>query len=60
MLPEERLDEAIKQIKLARESATFTAQERKWTADSIMALEACQSILEQTREQEDNAEVLEQ
>jgi hypothetical protein len=58
MLPEDRLEEAKKQIGLARESETLTEQERQWLADAVRSVEAVEAGLQLTREQEEDTAVL--
>jgi hypothetical protein len=59
MLPDERLEEATKQIGLARQSGTLTQAEREWLDDAIRNCEAARLVLEESREQSEDAEVIE-
>jgi len=58
MLPEERLAEAKKQIAIASESDTLTQKERQWLADAVRSVEATQAVLKRTREQSEDAQVI--
>jgi hypothetical protein len=59
MLPEERLEEAKKQIAVAAESDTLTQKEQQWLADAVRSVEATQAVLERSREQSEDAQVIE-
>jgi len=58
MLPEERLAEAKKQIAIASESDTLTQKEQQWLADAVRSVEAVEAVLERTREQSEDAQVI--
>jgi len=57
MLPEDRLDEALKQTRLAAESDLLTEQEERWLADAEWDLEATRAVLKRLREHQEDAEV---
>jgi len=59
MLPEDRLEEATKQIRLARESESLTQVEQQWLLDAVQAIQAAEAALEGSREQSEDAEVIE-
>jgi hypothetical protein len=58
MLPEDRLDEAIKQVDIVRETDSLTSHEQRWLRDAQRDLEAVAAILERQRAQRDDAEVV--
>jgi len=59
MLPEERLAEAVKQIDLARQSDSLTDSELEWLSTASRNCEAARLVLEESREQSEDAEVIE-
>jgi len=59
MLPEERLAEAVKQIHLARQSDSLTDSELEWLSTASRNCEAARLVLEESREQSEDAEVIE-
>jgi len=59
MLPEERLEEAIKQIELARESDTPTQSEQRRLAETVGRLEGVRAALSEARAADEDAEVIE-
>jgi len=59
MLPEERLEEALKQIELAGRSDTLTDPEQRWLDEAARNCQAARLVLEESREQSEDAEVIE-
>jgi len=59
MLPEERLAEAVKQISLARQSDSLTESELQWLRTASRNCETVRLVLEESREQSEDAEVIE-
>lgn len=58
MLPEDRLQEAIKQTELAADSDLLTETEQKWLGEARLNLEATEAVLSRLREQAEDSEVL--
>jgi len=54
MRPEERLDEAAKQIEIVRETETLTDAELRWLNDAIRNVGAVEAIIEAGRMEDDN------
>jgi len=59
MLPEDRLQEARKQIDIARSSETLTEIEREWLGKALRSIAAAEAILDESREEGEDAEVIE-